>query len=57
MFYEGLRVWGGAHSNEAVIRSGSAKEGPHVRGGSELRSYQDFDECIEDSGSERFNLS
>ena len=42
MFYEGLRLWGGSHSNDAVIRSGSAKEGPHVRGGSELGSYDDL---------------
>ena len=33
VFYEGLRLWGGSHSNEAVAPGGSAKEGPHVRGG------------------------
>ena len=33
MFYEGLRLWGGSGSNHAVAAGGSAKEGPHVRGG------------------------
>ena len=28
MFYEGLRLWGGSGSNEAVIPGGSAKERP-----------------------------
>ena len=31
-FYEGLRLWAGSHSNEAMSLGGSAKEGPHVRG-------------------------
>ena len=34
VFYEGLRLCGGAVTNHAVRASGSAKEGPHVRGGS-----------------------
>ena len=38
VFYEGLRLWGGPHSNDANTAGGSAKEGPHVRGGSELGS-------------------
>ena len=42
VFYEGLRLWGGSGSNEAVRPGGSAKEGPHVRGGSELGSYEDL---------------
>ena len=47
VFYEGLRLWevhlyvfyvsgrlsGGRVSNHAVAPGGSAKEGPHVRGG------------------------
>ena len=28
MFYEGLRLWGGSVSNEAVKKGGSAKERP-----------------------------
>ena len=28
MFYEGLRLWGGGMSNEAVVQGGSAKERP-----------------------------
>ena len=42
VFYKGLRLWGGSHSNEAVAPGGSAKEGPRVRGGSELGSYEDL---------------
>ena len=42
MFYEGLRLWGGSVSNQAVRLGGSAKEGPHVRGGSELGSFEDL---------------
>ena len=42
MFHEGLRVWGGSGSNHASVPGGSAKEGPHVRGGSELGSYEDL---------------
>ena len=38
MFYEGLRLFGGLGSNEPVAAGGSAKEGHHVRGGSELGS-------------------
>ena len=56
VFYEGLTLWGARMSNEAVALGWSAKEGPHVRGGFELGSYEDFDECIEDSGSGKFNL-
>ncbi len=40
VFYEGLRLWGGSVFNEAMTAGGSAKEGPHVRGGSELGSYE-----------------
>ena len=40
VFYEGLRLWGGSVSNEMSIPGGSAKEGPHVRGGPELGSYE-----------------
>ena len=42
MFYEGLRLWGGSVSRSLGIPGGSAKEGPHVRGGSELGSYEDL---------------
>ena len=56
-FYEGLRFWGGSDFDQPMIPGGSAKEGPHVRGGSELGSYEDVDECIEDSGSGRLILS
>ena len=40
MFYKGLRLWGGSDSNGVKRPGGSAKEGPHVRGGSELGSYE-----------------
>ena len=33
---------GGPRSSEAVKPGASAKEGPHVRGGSELGSYEDL---------------
>ena len=33
---------GGSDSNHASVSGGSAKEGPHVRGGSELGSYEDL---------------
>ena len=42
MFYEGLRLLGGRMSNHANTPGGCAKEGPHVRGGSELGSYEDL---------------
>ena len=42
VFYEGLRLWGGSASNGVSVREWSAKEGPHVRGGSELGSYEDL---------------
>ena len=42
VFHEGLRLWGGSGSNEAVRPGGSANEGPHVRGGSELGSCEDL---------------
>ena len=42
MFYEVLRLLGGLMSNHANTPGGSAKEGPHVRGGSELGSYEDL---------------
>ena len=38
----GSEALGGTMSNEAVSPGGSAKEGPHVRGGSELGSYEDL---------------
>ena len=41
-FYAALRLSGGRMSNAAVAPGGSAKEGPHVRGGSELGSYEDL---------------
>ena len=45
VFYKVLRLWVGSGSNEpsGLKRpGGSAKEGPHVRGGSELGSYEDL---------------
>ena len=42
VFYEGLRLWGGSGSNGLSRPGGPAKEGPHVRGGSELGSYEDL---------------
>lgn len=33
VFYEGLKLWGGSGFNGPVTPGGSAKEGPHVRGG------------------------
>ena len=41
MMYRGFWLWE-AQSNEAVSPGGSAKEGPHVRGGSELGSNEDL---------------
>ena len=38
----GSEALGGRPSNQAVAPGGSAKEGPHVRGGSELGSYEDL---------------
>ena len=38
----GSEALGGPRSNEAVKPGRCAKEGPHVRGGSELGSYQDL---------------
>ena len=38
----GSEALGGRMSNAAVAPGGSAKEGPHVRGGSELGSYEDL---------------
>ena len=40
VFYEGLRLLGGPDSNQPKNPGGSAKEGPHVREGSELGSYE-----------------
>ena len=40
VFYEVLRLLGGPGSNDAVVVGGSAKEGSHVCGGSELGSYE-----------------
>ena len=42
VFYEGLRLWGGSDSKGLSIPGGSAKEGPHVRGGFELGSLEDL---------------
>ena len=42
MFYEGLTLWRGSHPNDAVMRRGSPEEAAHVRGGSELGSYEDL---------------
>ena len=42
VFYEVLRLCGGPVTNRVVGPGGSAKEGPHVRGGSELGSYEDL---------------
>ena len=39
-FYEGLRLWGGLVSKGLNRGGGSAKEGPHARGGSGLGSYE-----------------
>ena len=36
----GYEALGGPGINEAIRLGGSAKEGPHVRGGSELGSYE-----------------
>ena len=41
MTYEVLQLWGPG-TNHAKAPGGSAKEGPHVSGGSELGSYDDF---------------
>ena len=38
----GSEALGGLDSYGAVALGGSAKEGPHVRGGSELGSYEDL---------------
>ena len=38
----GSEALGGRPSNGAMGAGGSAKEGPHVRGGSELGSYEDL---------------
>ena len=38
----GSEARGGPHSYGAVTPGGSAKEGPHVRGGSKLGSYEDL---------------
>ena len=43
VFYEGLRLWEVVlltNLSGAVKPGGSAKEGAHVRGGSELGSYE-----------------
>ena len=54
VFYEGLRLWGGSDSNHLSGASGSAKEGPHVRGGSELGSYELRSELEVELGSYEF---
>ena len=56
-FHEVLRHCGCSVFSDVSVAGGSAKEGLHVRGGSELASYEDFDECMEDSGSGRLILS
>ena len=45
---------GGRPSNEAMGAGGSAKEGPHVRGGSELGSYELRSELEVELGSYEF---
>ena len=42
MFHEGLRLLGGLDLYGLKRNGGSAKEDPHVRGGSELGSYEDL---------------
>ena len=42
MLYEGLRLLGGRMSDEANAPGGFVEEGPHVRGGTELGSYEDL---------------
>ena len=42
MFYKDLRLLEDRMSNHANAPGGSAKEGHHVRGGSELGSYEDL---------------
>ena len=55
MFYEVLRLLGVQICfNEAVKPGGSAKEGPHVRGGSELGSYELRSELEVELGSYEF---
>ena len=39
---QGAGGLGGLRCNNVSIAGGSAKEGPHVRGGSELGSYEDL---------------
>ena len=50
IFYGVLIFWG-RRFRPTVIRGGSAEEGPHLRGGYELGSYEGFVECIADSSS------
>ena len=40
VFYEVLRLCGCSITNDVSVLGGPAKEGPHVRGGSELGSYE-----------------
>ena len=54
MFYESLRLLGDRMSNHANTPGGSAKEGPHVRGGSELGSYELRSELEVELGSYEF---
>ena len=42
VFYEVLKLCGCSITNDVSVPGGSAKEGPHVRGGSELGSYEDL---------------
>ena len=57
MFYEVVRLWAGSDVNDVSIPGGCAKEGLHMRGGSEVGSYEGFDECITDSASGKLILS
>ena len=52
----GSEALGGRMSNAAVAPGGSAKEGPHVHGGSELGSCEDLMN-VSSSGSGRVDLS
>ena len=51
MFYVLVMYCGGTIINEPVTASGSAKEGPHVRWGSELASYELISELEVELGS------
>ena len=54
MHCEVLRLCECSIPNDVNVSGGPVKRRPHVRGGSELGSYEDFDACIEGSGSGKF---